>query len=277
MPVKHVVVHVDGAGRAEVRLDLALALCRRREARLTALFAEGASLGPAIVARRSTDQVLAVQKAVEEACAARAGAAGLPLACWALPPTDDVGRMAGAVAICCRYADLSIFGQHETEGARVPEDLVETVVLESGRPVLVVPARGRYAEIGKRVVIAWTGSRESARAVHDALPLLVEAERVTVLAFQQPSQGEAGPFPDLDIVAHLVAHGVPARYERVVVSSGDEDDVGLVDTLLNRGSDLTADLTVMGARAGRGFGTARLGGQARGLLRSMTTPVLLSA
>jgi len=275
MPFKHLVVHVDGAGRAEERLDLAIALCRRMGARLTPLFAESVSLGHSIVARRSIENVVASMKAAQALSTARAAAAGLTPEWWALQPTDDVGRMAGAVAICCRYADLAILGQHEVESARVPEDLVETVVLQSGRPVLVVPLIGHYPEIGKSVVIAWTGSRESARAVNDALPLLVGAELVTVLAFQQPSQGDASPFPNLDIVAHLAAHGVNARYERVVMS--EDDDLGLVDTVLNRTSDLTADLTVMGARAGHGFGTARLGSQARGLLRSMTTPVLLSA
>jgi len=274
MALKHVIVHVDGSARARERIDLALSLGREHGARLTGLFAENVSLGSSIVGRRSPDAIQASMQAAQATFAAKAATAGLASVWWALEARGDVGRLAGDVAICCRYADMAVFGQHEGEGARLPEEVLESVVLESGRPVLIVPEVGRYASVGKRVVIAWTGSRESARAVNDALPLMTGAELVAILAFQQQREG-ASTFPKLDIVAHLESHGIQARYERVVV--GEEDDIGVRDSVLNRTSDLSADLIVMGARAAHAFGVARLASHARAFLRSMTTPVLLSA
>lgn len=274
MHLKHVIVHVDGSARAEQRIDLALALARAQGARVTGLFAEGVSFGPSIVGRRSPDAIQAAMEAARATFTKRVAAAGLGSIWWALDARGDVGRLAGDVAICCRYGDLAVFGQTEQDHPRLPEDVVETVVVESGRPVLVVPEVGHYAGAGNRVVIAWTGSRESARAVNDAIPLMRGADLVAILAFQQRAEG-ASPFPNLDIVAHLESHGILARYERVLVR--EEDDIGVVDTVLNRASDLTADLVVMGARAGHAFGTARLASHARAILKSMTTPVLLSA
>ncbi len=274
MALKHVLVHVDGSARTQERLDLAIHLARVHEARLTGLFAENVTLGSSIVGRRSPDAIQAAMEAAQATFTSSVAAAGLEGIWWALDARGDLGRLAGDVAICCRYADLAVFGQSEGASARLPQDVLEGAVLESGRPIVVVPDVGRYPTCGTRAVIAWTGSRESARAVNDAIPLLQGAEMVAILAFQQRSEG-VSPFPNLDVVAHLEAHGVVARYERVFVS--EEDDIGVLDTVLNRASDLTADLIVMGARGGHGFGTARLASHARGILRSMTTPVLLSA
>ncbi|MFX7996900.1 hypothetical protein ABTK59_20175, partial [Acinetobacter baumannii] len=54
----------------------------------------------------------------------------------------------------------------------VAPDFVETLILESGRPVLVVPYAGRFTSVAQRVLVAWSGGRESARALHDAMPLM---------------------------------------------------------------------------------------------------------
>ena len=274
MALKHVLVHVDGSSRVDVRLRLALSVCRSRRARLTALFAEGVSLGASIVGRRSPDAMAAAARTAQAAFTATVEAAGVEGAWWALDAAGDVGRLAGEVAICCRYADLAVFGQPHAE-ATVPIDVLESAIVESGRPVLVVPDAGAFETLGTRVVIAWTGSRESARAVNDAVSLMSGAELVAILAFQQKGLGGSGAFPNLDIVGHLRAHGIEARYERVIVD--DADEVGVADTALNRCADLAADLLVMGARPGHGFGAARLAGPARSLLHSMSTPVLLSA
>jgi nucleotide-binding universal stress UspA family protein len=73
------------------------------------------------------------------------------------------------------------------------------------------------------------------------------------------------------VIAHLRMHGVEARYERMIV-----DEFGMVDHLLNRASDWSADLTVIGGFGVRGFPYLARTNTTRDLLRSMTTPVLLS-
>jgi nucleotide-binding universal stress UspA family protein len=172
--------------------------------------------------------------------------------------------------VCCRYADLAIFGQH-AEGARLPSDTVEQVLEDSGRPVLVVPSVGTYPDVGRRVLVAWTGSRESARALNDAMPFLVGAREVSVLSVQLPSPGEPRGVPPVDVVAHLAAHGVKASYERLVL-----DEMRVVDHVLNRAADDLADLTVMGAHFQRPFPYLPRTGSTHDILRTMTTPVLLS-
>ena len=153
-----------------------------------------------------------------------------------------------------------------------PPDIVERVLLDSGRPVLVVPYAGHFSSVGSRALVAWTGSRESARAVNDAIPLMEGAEEVTVLSLQlAPTEPPSVPVPQLDIAAHLHAHGIDARYDRVMI-----DELAVVDTVLNRAAEVAADLTVMGAYAHSGFPLLQRSTLPHEILRTMTTPVLLS-
>ena len=122
------------------------------------------------------------------------------------------------------------------------------------------------------MLVAWTGSRDSARALNDALPFLERAQEVRVISFQLPSDGTTGgPAPHLDVIAHLHAHGIEAHYERMMV-----DDFGVANHLLNRAADWSADLTVVGGYSVGGFPFLTRSNTTRELLRSMTTPVLLS-
>lgn len=271
MSLKHLLVHVDSGPRSAERVALAAALARRFGARITGLFAESGRLGASLVARRSPQNL--AKAAADAHVAFDAGAAGLDAEWWEVP-TGEYDEVVGWTVVACRYADLCVFGQHDPdEEERVPGDLIERTIFESGRPVLVVPSVGTYADVGRRVVVAWTGSRESARALADALPLLEKADEVRVLSFQAPSEGRPGaPRPRMNVLAHLAAHGVKAKYETVIV-----DDLGVLDPLLNRASDAGADLTVIGAYPPGGFSPLGRSRTTRDILRTMTTPVLLSS
>jgi nucleotide-binding universal stress UspA family protein len=180
----------------------------------------------------------------------------------------------GDAALHARYADLAIVGQLDPD--RVEGNLLwprpEQVTLASGRPVLVVPYAGRFDTVGKRVLIGWNASREAARAVNDAMPLLAAAELVTVLTID-PREGpsEHGELPGADISLHLARHGVKAQIERTV-STG----LGIGEVLLSRAADLGADLLVTGAYGHSRARELLLGGATRTLLQSMTLPVLIS-
>lgn len=270
MALRDLVVHVDSGSRAGERIDLAVALARRHGARLTGLFAESGTLGESLVGRRDPAALeLAAQRA-REAFEGKASAAEVPSRFWRVEPGGWADVVQSTV-LCCRYADLAIFGQEGDGEASVPEGLVERVLADGGRPVLVVPGVGHYAYTGRSVLVAWTGSRESARALHDAMPVLEKAQEVTVLALRLPDAATPGGLPPLDVVEHLRAHGVTAKYERAILGG-----LEAVDVVLNRASDLGADLTVMGAYGVRG-GARRKGGEtARALLRTMTTPVWMA-
>lgn len=177
-----------------------------------------------------------------------------------------------------RYADLIVLGQLEPDDISAPlfRPLPEEVALAVGRPILVVPYAGSFAETGRRVLIGWDASREATRAINDAMPLLQAAQAVTVLAVdpghgpRNPARGH-GEVPGADIALHLARHGVKATIERTA-SAG----IGAGNALLSRASDLEADLLVMGAYGHSRVRELLLGGATRTVLESMTLPVLMA-
>ena len=177
-------------------------------------------------------------------------------------------------AVHARYADLAILGQLDPDSGE--PDMIrprpEQVTLASGRPILVVPYAGNFPNLGRRVVIGWNASREAARAVNDAMPLLAAAEIVSILTID-PREGPRahGELPGADISLHLARHGVKAEIERAV-----SPDLPVGEALLSRAADLGADLLVMGAYGHSRARELLLGGATRSLLRSMTLPVLMS-
>jgi nucleotide-binding universal stress UspA family protein len=144
----------------------------------------------------------------------------------------------------------------------------ERVVLESGRPTLMIPYAGDFERVGGRVLVAWNATREAARAVADTLPLLVRAEQVVVLEID-PAEGRMAPGPGL--VAHLRRHGVEAE-ARHTVSAG----IALGEILLSTIADAGSDLLVMGAYGHSRVHELALGGVTRTILEEMTIPVVMS-
>jgi len=173
-----------------------------------------------------------------------------------------------------RYVDLIVVGQRDPDYVQAPlfQPSPGEVALAVGRPMLVVPYAGKWNKIGSRVLIGWDASREATRAVNDALPFLVAAETVTVLAVD-PVQGPQGhgDTPGGDIALHLARHGVKATIKSTV-SAG----IGVGNALLSRVSDIGADLLVMGAYGHSRDRELLFGGATRTVLNSMTVPVLMA-
>lgn len=282
MALKDILVHLDETRGTSARLALAVELARRDAGHLAGVFvveplgfsAMGGQTSPEFVAaqpyREIEEQHRAARLALGKRLAARFDAAAERAGIsreWRVIDEDA----AASVSLHARYADLAVVGQADPENAPASAGIAEAVLLGSGRPVLVVPFIGAEA-IGRRVMIAWNATRESARALNDALPLLAAAEQVTVLSIN-PVRGIAGDgdLPSADIALHLARHGVRAE-----AAYTHAEDIGVGDVILSRAADLGADLIVMG---GYGHSRARelvLGGATRTLLRHMTVPVLLS-
>lgn len=271
MAFRDLLVHVDSTDLVQKRLRLAIELAGRFGARLTGLFAESVTIGPSIVGRRDPDQVAKAAAQARELFEGATRTANVPARWWSVEARDNA-ELTDWTVRSCRYVDLAIFGGPAGEGDRLPDDLVEQVVLESGRPVLAVPPRVPFGRVGDRVLVAWTGSRAAARAVNDALPFLEDAKEVTVVSMQLPAaKTSGGKAPALDITAHLEAHGIPARHERFIIG-----EVGPVDHVMNRTMDLGADLVVMGAHGGRFLPFSRHEDATAALLHSLTAPLILS-
>lgn len=271
---KHLLVHVDAGARAAERIDLAVKLSRRFGARLTALFAQDDTYRPKKGGKgpSSAKDYEAASTLFEE----RARSAKLEHDVWKVPNGElDVG---GVAARFCRYADLAILGQPDAEEPRVPEDLASQVLLESGRPVLLVPSAGKFADVGRRVVIEWFGSRESARALGDALPLMREAQAIQVLDLRARSRAPEDDGPAHEVIRHLAAHGIRAEAEPTYLAAREAKATGMqvLDVLLNRSADFGADLVVMGARGRHGVPFPRMGRTTKRSLDEITAPVLLS-
>ncbi len=171
------------------------------------------------------------------------------------------------------YADLLVLGQYDpqdSEAAGVPFDFPEMVMAGSGKPALILPYAGATGPIGQVVAIAWKPTREAARAVSAAVPLLQRARRVHVLTWGDDEEDVTGSRLDLD--GYLKLRGIEPVWHR---ECGEEPN-GIGDLLLSRSFDLEADLLVMGCY---GHSRARewvLGGTSRTILQSMTLPVLMA-
>ncbi|HLI14345.1 MAG TPA: universal stress protein [Alphaproteobacteria bacterium] len=177
------------------------------------------------------------------------------------------GRSADALPVMARVSDLILF-------SRVPEAVeaewrltLEALLLESGRPVLLMP-KAPVEPIGDSVAVAWNGSVEAAHAASAALPLLGLARRVLLLSGSKGAPLE----PSLDDVGvWLERHGVLAERKHVRLKAWPIGEQ-LVDEAANEG----ADLLVMGAYGHTRMRETIFGGATRAVLNECRLPVLLA-
>jgi nucleotide-binding universal stress UspA family protein len=169
------------------------------------------------------------------------------------------------------YADLIISGQPEFEAREaVAGGVPEEVLLSSGVPMLLLPYGWNERTVCERIVIAWKSSREATRAVHDALPFLCRANKVTAFTYG-PNPDGFGEEPD-SLIAHLARHDVTAEAAR-----WPSDGVMTpVSALLASLETQDADMVVAGAYGHARWVEGLFGGVSRDLTRQPSLPVLLS-
>jgi nucleotide-binding universal stress UspA family protein len=277
MTYKTILLHLNDERRAVGLLDSASFLAARHQAHLIGLFvmpplpAYGAlSVGSSIVKSGLAsfrDESIRVQRLFEETCRARSIVHEWRLVENVHVPVADVVMDHG------RSCDLIVASQRDRswDFTQLMED-PELIAIESGRPVLIIPHTGRFASFGQRVTVAWNGRREAARAVFDALPLLMTAERVRVVWINpQKEQALAGDVPTAEICAALSRHGVTCE-----AATAQASGISVGNIILSGLTDDSSDLLVMGA-----YGHTRLrefvfGGATREILQHMTAPVLMS-
>jgi nucleotide-binding universal stress UspA family protein len=180
--------------------------------------------------------------------------------------------LSSEVGVHAYYADLVVIARPESAGETAsPPDLAESLVMSSGRPIILFPPPGTVSQV-RRILVAWNATRESIRAVADAMPLLAKAEAVEVLVadYQRHPAGH-GQEPGADIARHLARHGAKVEVRRV--SSGGKD-VGRL--LLSQAADFRADLLVMGAYGHSHLREWMFGGVTRTVLNEAGLPVLMS-
>jgi len=167
--------------------------------------------------------------------------------------------------------DLIIIGQMNPDTRPVLAWRPEKIVVACGRPLLLVPYVGSFTEVGRRVLVAWDGSREAVRALNDALPLIINAEAVTVMTVGTEKDFERNHLSIERMVRHLARYGVAARSAETL-----QGGIAISDVLLSRAADLAADLIVAGAYHHSQLREAMIGGVSRELFQHMTVPLLTS-
>lgn len=280
MALKDILVHMDSSPQAGTRLRLAANLARRHGAHLVALHVvdielpliasadAGGGMAIAGIIDQMREQALAEGAKIQAMVADRSRMDGLTIE-W----REVEGIMAEQIVLHARYADIVIVGQHDPDGSTPQATvIVEQVLFSSGRPVLVVPYAGNAETTGSRVLVGWKPSREAARAVGDALPILSLADSATVFSVNpRPGLEGYGEEPGADMGLHLARHGIKVTVEHTVAP-----DVADADIILNQASEMGADLIVIGAYGHSRIREMVLGGVTRSLLKQMTVPVLLS-
>ena len=274
--LRSILLHVDASPRSAVRLQLARELGLQHEAAVTALygvtptflalpfaFPDGAAgMLPML------EQIDTGRRAAAKAGFDREQRTGTPAMRWADLGNEPVVEGFAARAL---IADLMVLGQHDPNDPQadgVPADFVESVLIASGKPALIVPYAGAFTSAARDVLVAWKPTREAARAVACALPLLQRARTVHVVGWTPDASGGASGW--VNLAGYLRSHGVGAE---VQVHSAAPVEIG--ESLLSLAADVSADLLVMGCYGHTRARELVLGGATRTILRSMTVPVMM--
>lgn len=276
MSYRDILVQLDGSSASEARARVAASIAQRWGCTLTGVFLKSDFVenyfvgeGLAYLPKREIEAMIGEHASsladhAERAFGHLRSAAG---ACCVTAEFEILdGDRDEALVALTRRTDLTVFptwaraclGRHEISAADLS--------MASGAPVLVLPQKGYSTQIGRRVLVAWNGSREAARALRDAWPFLEDAETVRVVV-----ASGAGDGPDSGLEHHLSRHGVGAE----IVQERAEDH-GVSRILHRHAADMGADLVVMGI-----YGHARLqemvlGGVSQDMLHDPPAPLLIS-
>lgn len=269
---KSLLLHLDGSARTVERIKLARQLAETFDAEVTGQPSTLSALMRYPLSIGAAAEAVAIMQEIDKAARDKmhatfmAHSAGSPRLHWAEPQSDGPWGFARRAL----YTDLMILGQRDPDDPmdwELPGDFLPSVLVQSGRPALVLPYAGPIGPIGHNVLVAWKETREAARAVTAALPWLRTASRVDVVAY-----GEEAGNSLLSLQNYLRIQGVANA--ALHSGGGKDDDAG--NKLLSFAADVSADLLVMGCY---GHSRARewvMGGATRSILQWMTLPVLMA-
>ncbi|WP_422019375.1 universal stress protein [Roseibium sp.] len=276
MPIKDILTVLDLAGD-QPAAKYALEFGRVHDAHVTGLAVSFEPVVPAFAAAPMPVDYL--QAAHDQAIAAAKDAKD---------QFDEFARLAGVknesrlaeiltggpldnVLAHCRPTDLVVIGQSNPDKPEpMRELLIETILFESGVPVLLVPYIGSKSFEPNNVLVGWDGSSTATRAIHASIPVLEKADKVTVLVIEKKVNSQAGQ-PGAEVANYLARHNM-----NVTIDVVSNPQTGVADTVLNYVTDNNNDLVVMG-----GYGHSRMreflfGGATREILEAMTVPVLMA-
>jgi len=285
MTLKSILVPMMGNAQDTIALDAAAALTLRFGAHLEALHisSTGDNALPFLGESTSGAVIEEIITRIESEAEALAAKAKSVFEDWAkeakipqgklsddatatLSFTQITGDRDAILAARARSSDLVVFRAPQTEDDAGLSADIEVVLMESGRPLILVPKKVTD-DFANKAFVAWNDSVESARAASAALPLLKKADSVTVAAVRHNNDAT----PDLEgISALLSAHGAD-----VGTTTIDADDKEISDVLVEHVRRHEGAILVMGAYSHSRLREQVLGGVTQDILDFTEVPVML--
>lgn len=270
---RSILLHLDESARTVERIQLTLKMAEIFvDAEVTGLPCKLSALMRYPYPIGASAEAITIMREIDRAARDRMHAtftmysAGSRRLHWAEPESDGPWGFARRAL----YVDLMVLGQRDRNDpmdGELPGDFLPSVLVQSGRPALVLPYAGPIGPVGRNVLIAWKETREAARAVTAALPWLRAASSVHAVAYGESAESSLN-----DLQGYLRVQGVT----NATLHPGGNNDNDAGNKLLSFSADLGADMLVMGCY---GHSRARewvLGGATLSILQSMTLPVLMS-
>ncbi len=272
MSIKRIIVPVETADAGAAALKAAIAIASELKSRVDALhIRERLQIPPSehypLGAVVSEDYLNALEQAGTERAARLKQifdetARAFPAARW----VERAGATPFDIGAAARVADLVVFSKTGEASKFRETSNLEEVMFQAGRPVLITPPAAP-ASFPRRILFAWNGSREAARAMAAGTPFFARAEAVAVVSFGKLGTGIAAAE---DAAETLQLHG--AKTEVIARDREDRD----ADSFLELAREWRADLCVMGAYSHARWRQVILGGFTRGMLAQSELPVLLA-
>ncbi len=276
MAIKDLAVAFNASDNSRAAVKLAVQMCRKYEATLTGIYTHLPVKFESQVEIWISDEMKdSLEKAdadtvaaIEDAFRAAVKESGFDGPVEWLSPT---GRPNDLLAKSARYHDLLLIGQYSNPDRSQRRVRAEELVVNSGKPIVVVPLDYQVRPFTGHAVVAWDGSRPVARALSDAMQILETKERLDVVTVGRPGAQPGKDGFGQDVVTYLSRHGINAKLTNL---SASREGVGA--TILGYCSETDPDVLVMGA-----YGHARLreelfGGVTRHILENANVPVLMA-
>ncbi len=280
MAIKNILVYVDGSSSSSVAIKGAIKVAKDFDARLTGFYLipnfnavasmpEGAVLSEAVIAGMRED---ADKKATAAKTLFDEEAKLLSLKTdWACIDTSRPGSQSTSASLAF-YSDLTIISQHDEEDVEADATLPQDIVVDSGRPIMLIPKTTNTTDFGKHIMIAWKEGSEAARAVSDALPFLSRAEAVSIVTV-----AKKGAIKDAEVVLEKVKqqlfdHEIKAITVALTPKDGESTSTAIFEHTKQSG----ADMLVTGAFSRARWKENLFGGVTKSIFESVPLPTLLS-
>jgi nucleotide-binding universal stress UspA family protein len=274
--IKDVMVRLEGTSADEPRLAAASSIAEMFDSYVTGLFlnviplvlpAEDISASAALSAEL-IDMAHAAGDKTEAALLQRLSRLNKPVTVRRFDVfSDTIGDIAAREA---RSADAFIAHMLKPNGrARESDVVIESVLFDSGRHLFLVAGKKAVKTSFDHAVVAWNASRESTRALAEAMPYLHKTRAVTVVVVDERPRVEDRTLLGTEAIEHLRHHGIEAELHHV-------SSQNVPEALIKEARRREADLIVMG-----GYGHSRvrewlLGGATHELLRRAPVPLVIA-